>query len=61
MLQAAYDDLDVVGMNYINLRSLILSHNRFDLVARMPTVPLMFYSCRLSTIDMKLFKLKLDR
>lgn len=41
--QAAYDDLDVVEMNYINLRSLILSHNR------------------LSTIDMKLFKLKLDR
>ena len=30
MLQAAYDDLDVVEMNYINLRSLILSHNRFD-------------------------------
>jgi len=41
--QAAYEDLDVVRMNYINLRSLILSHNRF------------------SSIDMKLFKLKLDR
>lgn len=26
--QAAYEDLDVVRMNYINLRSLILSHNR---------------------------------
>ena len=27
--QAAYEDLDVVRMNYINLRSLILSHNRY--------------------------------
>jgi len=41
--QEAYNDLDVVKMNYINLRSLILSYNK------------------LSTIDMKLFKLKLDR
>lgn len=41
--QAAYDALDVVAMNYINLESLTLSHNL------------------LSTIHMKLFKLKLHR
>jgi len=41
--QAAYEALDVVGMNYINLESLTLSHNL------------------LTTIHMKLFKLKLHR
>ena len=59
MLQEAYNDLDVVKMNYINLRSLILSYNKYDLQNSDQASMNVF--CRLSTIDMKLFKLKLDR
>jgi hypothetical protein len=39
--QAAYNLLDVVGMNYINLESLILSHNKFT------TIDMKFFKLKL--------------